>query len=78
MKKYPHTGQYGEFIRALRMQHGYKGKDELGNSIYENTTDYPIVNLKGTVKLHGTNFSFHFTIFSATLTGTSTTNSFST
>lgn len=57
MKKYPHTGQYGEFIRALRMQHDYKGKDELGNSIYENTTDYPIVNLKGTVKLHGTNAS---------------------
>lgn len=55
MKKYQSIEQFRNVIRKVRERHDFKGKDELGNSIYEHTSEYPTLKFIGTVKLHGTN-----------------------
>lgn len=57
MIKYPSTEQFRNIIRQVRIQHDYKGKDELGEPIYKHDSPYPIMSFTGTVKLHGTNAS---------------------
>lgn len=57
MEKYGSIEQFRNVIKAVRAFSDYKGKDEDGNSIYSHDHEYPTVNFKGTVKLHGTNAS---------------------
>lgn len=55
MKKYPSIEQFRNVIRNVKAIHDYKGKDEEGNPIYKHTENYPTLEFKGTIKLHGTN-----------------------
>lgn len=55
MNKYPKIGQYRNFISELKRYFDYQGDDENGDPIYQHTTEYPKIKLKGRVKLHGTN-----------------------
>jgi hypothetical protein len=57
MKKYPSIEQFRNVIREVKARHDYKGRDDEGKAIYQHTENYPILNFKGTVKLHGTNAS---------------------
>lgn len=52
--KYHKIPQFRDVIRTIQTQSDFKGKDEEGNPIYEKS-EYPILEFKGTVKLHGTN-----------------------
>jgi hypothetical protein len=55
MKKFTDIGQFRETIRAIKLHHDYKGKDEQENAIYSHTSPYPTLRFRGTIKLHGTN-----------------------
>lgn len=55
MKKFSSIEQFRNVIKAVKLKHDYKGKDEDGNPIYNHTENYPILKFTGTVKLHGTN-----------------------
>lgn len=55
MKKYPSIEQFRNVIRNVKAIHDYQGKDEDGKAIYQHTTNYPVLEFQGTVKLHGTN-----------------------
>jgi len=55
MIKYPSIEQFRNIIRKVKEKTDYVGKDTNGDNIYLHTKDYPILEFKGTVKLHGTN-----------------------
>lgn len=55
MKKYPSIEQYRNIIKKVKINHDYQGNDEQGNPIYQHLTNYPKLQFKGTIKLHGTN-----------------------
>ena len=55
MKKYPSIEQFRNVVKAVRLQHDYKGKDDEGKAIYSHTSTYPTLRFRGSVKLHGTN-----------------------
>lgn len=55
MKKYPSIEQFRNVIRTVKINHDYKGKNDEGESIYEHTSNYPILSFQGTVKIHGSN-----------------------
>lgn len=55
MKKFGSIEQFRNVVKSVRLQHDYKGKDNLLNPLYLNTTPYPTLKFEGTVKLHGTN-----------------------
>ena len=57
MKKYGSTEQFRSIIREVKTKHDYQGKDENGEAIFQHLTNYPILDFRGTVKLHGTNAS---------------------
>lgn len=57
MKKYPSIDDFRQLVKQVRSNHDFKGKDEFDNPIYENTSSYPVLTFKGTVKLHGSNCS---------------------
>jgi len=59
-KKYHKIKQFRDVIRDIQFQANYKGLDNEGNPIQEETTK-PILTFKGTVKLHGTNASVYYT-----------------
>lgn len=58
--KYHDIKQFKDIVKAVQSKADYKGKDEEGNPIYENT-GRPTLTFKGTVKLHGTNASITYT-----------------
>lgn len=60
MKKYPSIEQFRQVIREVKSRHDFVGKDEDGKVIYQHTSDYPVLDFKGTVKLHGTNAGIVF------------------
>ena len=55
MKKFPSIDQLRNVVKQVRLNHDYKGSDDLGNPKYQHDTLYPTLKFKGTVKLHGTN-----------------------
>jgi len=55
MIKYPSIEQFRNIVRKVKEKTDYKGKDDNGDPIYKHDEDYPILEFKGTVKLHGTN-----------------------
>jgi hypothetical protein len=55
MINFPSIEQYRNVIRAVQIEASYIGKDEQGEPIYDESLPKPIINFKGTVKLHGTN-----------------------
>ena len=57
MYKFPSIEQFRTTIRNLEYRFRYVGKDENGDSVYDNTKELPTIDLLGTVKLHGTNSS---------------------
>jgi len=52
-KKFKKIGQFKDSIVSIKSQSQYVGKDENGESIYDETRCLPTVVFKGTVKLHG-------------------------
>lgn len=52
---YPKIRQFSGFLKSIKMDIDYVGKDENGESRYIESEKYPIVKVKGTVKLHGDN-----------------------
>lgn len=62
MKHYsfPKIQQYHQVLRHLRLQCRFKGLDEAGDPIYDNTVELPTVTFQGHVKLHGTNAAIVF------------------
>lgn len=59
-KKFKKIGQFKDSIVSIKSQSQYVGKDENGESIYDETRCLPTVVFKGTVKLHGTNAGIHY------------------
>lgn len=55
--KYPSTGQFRNAIHNLRTALTFEGLDSQGQAIYNQVKDLPIIELIGTVKVHGTNGS---------------------
>lgn len=55
MIKFPSIEQFRNVIKEVRLNHDYKGKDENDKPIYLNSSPYPTLTFRGTVKLHGTN-----------------------
>lgn len=55
MIKYPHTEQFKNLERQVKLETDFVGLDENGIAIYKHTVLYPIVKFFGTPKLHGTN-----------------------
>lgn len=55
MIKFPSIEQFRNVIREVKINHDYKGKNEVGEPIYLHDSPYPIIEFEGTVKLHGTN-----------------------
>ena len=53
-KSYHKIKQFKDIVRQVTNQANFKGLDEDGQAIYEET-EKPIISFKGTVKLHGTN-----------------------
>ena len=54
-------GQFRDVIKNVQHATWYVGQDDDGEPIYDNTVKLPVINAKGTVKIHGTNagLSFH-------------------
>ena len=64
MKKLNRMATIGSFRQVIKhVQHmaRYIGQDEDGEPIYDRTAKLPVININGTVKIHGTNagVSFH-------------------
>lgn len=55
MIKFPSIEQFRNVIREVRSNHDFQGKAEDGSAIYNHISPYPIIDFRGTVKLHGTN-----------------------
>jgi len=55
MLKFTEIGQFRNVIREVRTNHDYQGRDAEDNPIYEHISPYPVLEFRGTVKLHGTN-----------------------
>lgn len=53
-KAYHKIRQFKDVVRDIQFKSNYKGKDENGKPIYEESKK-PTITFKGTVKLHGTN-----------------------
>ena len=62
MKHYsfPKIQQYHQVLRHLQLQYRFKGLDDAGEPIYDNTVELPTVTFQGHVKLHGTNAAMVF------------------
>lgn len=54
---YGKTGQFRQVVKNITSQVQFKGLDEEGNVIYDHNIRLPIVQFRGTVKVHGTNAS---------------------
>lgn len=52
---YPSIPQLRNFVTGLKLRAQYVGKDEDGNPKYDESIKLPVLQLNGTVKLHGTN-----------------------
>lgn len=65
--KWPSIGQFRNVVDGIRKSHNYRGKNEEGVPIYENTSPYPVIKFSGTVKLHGTNAGITYDLESETL-----------
>lgn len=48
-------GQFRNVIHHVKSQTDFKGVDASGEAIYDHTSDYPVMQFRGTVKMHGTN-----------------------
>lgn len=57
MIKFPSIESFRQTVYEVRSRWDYKGEDENGKPVYLNTSEYPTIPFKGTVKLHGTNAS---------------------
>jgi hypothetical protein len=54
---YPKIGQFRNVVKEINHYATFTGLDEEGNSIYNDSLIKPVLEFKGTVKLHGTNAS---------------------
>lgn len=52
---YPSIGQFRNCIKSITDFTRYAGKDESGEPIYDGGRPLPVIEMTGTVKLHGTN-----------------------
>jgi hypothetical protein len=59
-KEYHKIRQFKDIVRDITFKANYKGKNENGEPIYEESPK-PILKFKGTVKLHGTNAMVYYT-----------------
>lgn len=59
-KKYHKILQFKDVIKDINFKSDFKGLDDDGKPILK-TSDKPIINFKGTVKLHGTNAGICYT-----------------
>jgi len=55
MIKFPKIGQFNEIIQQVQRQATFVGLDENGDAIYDGLRPKPVITVKGTIKLHGTN-----------------------
>lgn len=61
MYKFPDIEQFRNAIYNVKYRAQYAGKDENGDPIQDETLPLPILNYRGTVKMHGTNGGIVFT-----------------
>jgi hypothetical protein len=66
--KYGKTGSFSDAIRNVVAMATYVGKDELGNTVYDNSKPLPTLWFVGTVKLHGTNAGVHYNFSTGEIT----------
>lgn len=59
-RPYHKIRQFKDVVRDVQFKANYKGKDENGNAIYEDSSK-PVLMFVGTVKLHGTNAGICYT-----------------
>jgi len=59
-KAYPKIKQFKDIVRDISFKSNYKGKNDEGAPIYEESTK-PILKFTGTIKLHGTNAMVYYT-----------------
>jgi len=54
-KKFPSIKQFRNTVHAVREHANFQGLDSSGEPIYKDAERYPVINFRGTVKIHGTN-----------------------
>jgi len=54
-KKFPSIKQFRNTVHAVRERANFQGLDSTGEPIYKDAERYPVINFRGTVKIHGTN-----------------------
>jgi len=52
---YPKIPQFRNVVSNVNHAASYRGQDEDGNPVYEQNYTKPVIKMKGTVKVHGTN-----------------------
>lgn len=55
--KYPSTAQFRNVVQHIKNIYQYKGLDDEGNPIIDQSVELPKIEYQGTVKIHGTNGS---------------------
>lgn len=53
--KFPSIGQFRNVVKDIRSNATFTGLDEDGNPTFNPNAEQPVIDFKGTVKLHGTN-----------------------
>lgn len=53
--KYPSIEQFRHIVKNVQLSAKFKGLDDEGKPIYDETATMPVLKLKGTEKIHGTN-----------------------
>lgn len=53
--KFPHIGQFKNAIREVEAATRYIGRNDMDEPIYDPRIPLPVLDIEGTVKLHGTN-----------------------
>jgi hypothetical protein len=58
--KMPSIEQFRNIVTNINRKYNFVDLDEKGEAIYDHSLPKPIINFKGTIKLHGTNASICF------------------
>lgn len=61
--KYPSTEQFKNIVSNVNKSYSYRGKDENGEPIYEKHAKLPTITFSVTNKIHGSNCSFNYNLF---------------
>lgn len=60
MIKYPSIGQFRNAVKSVQLNAQYVGRDQNDDPVYDESKPLPVLQYRGSVKIHGTNSSVVF------------------